>query len=178
VYDITSKHFFAFWANNDFSVIISILIGGSKDRNSFMNTTKWIDDVRAERGNDVIIVLVGNKTDLNDRRWVSSRARVSHTICQGVRLIRSSSDLFPRQVSIEEGEKKSREYNVMFIETSAKAGHNVLFISLHCLLYTCNNIDSTQSSHIPFSGQGAISESRTCVTWHGQRNGRWKQRSK
>lgn len=38
------------------------------DRNSFMNTAKWIDDVRAERGNDVIIVLVGNKTDLNDKR--------------------------------------------------------------------------------------------------------------
>lgn len=38
------------------------------DRNSFLNTSKWIDDVRAERGTDVIIVLVGNKTDLNDKR--------------------------------------------------------------------------------------------------------------
>lgn len=38
------------------------------DRNSFNHTTKWIDDVRAERGDDVIIVLVGNKTDLNDKR--------------------------------------------------------------------------------------------------------------
>ncbi|RUO95729.1 ras family-domain-containing protein [Jimgerdemannia flammicorona] len=62
-----------------------------------MNTAKWIDDVRAERGNEVIIVLVGNKTDLNDRR----------------------------QVTAEEGEKKAKEFNVMFIETSAKAGHNV-----------------------------------------------------
>ncbi len=31
----------------------------------------------------------------------------------------------PRQVSIEEGENKAKELNVMFIETSAKAGHNV-----------------------------------------------------
>lgn len=38
------------------------------DRTSFMNTTKWVEDVRSERGNDVIIVLVGNKTDLNDKR--------------------------------------------------------------------------------------------------------------
>ncbi|CAG8697179.1 1918_t:CDS:2, partial [Racocetra fulgida] len=58
---------------------------------------QWIDDVRAERGHDVIIVLVGNKTDLNDKR----------------------------QVTTEEGEKKAKEFNVMFIETSAKAGHNV-----------------------------------------------------
>jgi len=40
------------------------------DRVSFNNTTKWVDDVRNERGQDVIIVLVGNKTDLNDKRYV------------------------------------------------------------------------------------------------------------
>lgn len=30
-----------------------------------------------------------------------------------------------RTVTLEEGEKKAKELNVMFIETSAKAGHNV-----------------------------------------------------
>jgi len=30
-----------------------------------------------------------------------------------------------RQVTTEEGEQKAKELNVMFIETSAKAGHNV-----------------------------------------------------
>ena len=40
---------------------------------------------------------MGNKTDLNDKR----------------------------QVTTEEGEKKAQEFKVMFIETSAKAGHNV-----------------------------------------------------
>lgn len=38
------------------------------DKNSFTNTSKWVDDVRAERGNDVIIVLVGNKTDISEKR--------------------------------------------------------------------------------------------------------------
>lgn len=32
---------------------------------------------------------------------------------------------FDRQVSIEEGEAKARDLNVMFIETSAKAGFNI-----------------------------------------------------
>lgn len=76
---------------------VAVVVFDITNRSSFMNTAKWIDDVRAERGNDVIIVLVGNKTDLNDKR----------------------------QVTTEEGEKKSKEFNVMFIETSAKAGHNV-----------------------------------------------------
>ena len=39
------------------------------DRNSFQQTAKWIDDVRTERGQDVIIMLVGNKTDLADKRY-------------------------------------------------------------------------------------------------------------
>ena len=38
------------------------------DVNSFQQTSKWIDDVRTERGSDVIIMLVGNKTDLADKR--------------------------------------------------------------------------------------------------------------
>ena len=33
--------------------------------------------------------------------------------------------LSKRHVTSEEGEKKSKEYNVLFIETSAKAGYNV-----------------------------------------------------
>jgi translation elongation factor EF-4 len=67
------------------------------DRASFLNTTKWIEDVRNERGNDVIIILVGNKTDLSEKR----------------------------QVSVEEGEDKSTKEGIMFIETSAKAGFNI-----------------------------------------------------
>ena len=53
--------------------------------------------MRTERGSDVIIVLVGNKTDLADKR----------------------------AVSVEEGEAKAKEYDIMFIETSAKLGANV-----------------------------------------------------
>jgi GTPase SAR1 family protein len=70
---------------------------GSLDRASFLNTSKWIEDVRNERGNDVIIVLVGNKTDLSDKR----------------------------QVSVEEGEDRSTKEGIMFIESSAKAGFNI-----------------------------------------------------
>lgn len=39
------------------------------DRSSFENTKKWLADVRAERGEDVVIILVGNKTDLSDSRY-------------------------------------------------------------------------------------------------------------
>ena len=60
VYDITSNFLY--------SVLSWSINREHLGRNSFANTSKWIEDVRAERGNDVVIMLVGNKTDLSDKR--------------------------------------------------------------------------------------------------------------
>ena len=49
------------------------------DANSFHQTSKWIDDVRNERANDVIIMLVGNKTDLADKRYSLCFSRCRRT---------------------------------------------------------------------------------------------------
>ncbi|KAJ8418633.1 hypothetical protein AAFF_G00001320, partial [Aldrovandia affinis] len=76
---------------------VAVVVYDITNVNSFQQTSKWIDDVRTERGSDVIIMLVGNKTDLADKR----------------------------QITIEEGEQRAKELNVMFIETSAKTGYNV-----------------------------------------------------
>ncbi|KAL6008281.1 Ras-related protein RABH1b [Asimina triloba] len=83
---------------------VAICVLPAPGRQSFQNTVKWVEEVRTERGSDVIIVLVGNKTDLADKR----------------------------QVSIEEGEAKAQELGVMFIETSAKAGFNVKRSQWNC----------------------------------------------
>lgn len=79
----------------------------------------------------MIIVLVGNKTDLSDKRYVFyyhptlpfSRP-VSCCIADACSLTHWPHGM-DRQVTTEEAEKKAQEFNVMFIETSAKAGHNV-----------------------------------------------------
>ena len=76
---------------------VAVVVYDTTARASFLDSAKWIADVRAERGDDVVVVLVGNKTDLADRR----------------------------QVSVEEGEAKARAERVLFVETSAKAGVNV-----------------------------------------------------
>lgn len=39
---------------------------------SFTNVTKWIDDAKAIRGNDLLIILVANKIDLADKRQVNT----------------------------------------------------------------------------------------------------------
>ncbi|VVB18073.1 unnamed protein product [Arabis nemorensis] len=76
---------------------VALIVYDVANKESFLNTSKWIEDVRAERGNHVIIVLVGNKTDLVNKR----------------------------QISTEEGDNKAREFGALFIETSAKIGFNI-----------------------------------------------------
>uniref|UniRef100_A0A7S0L7K7 Uncharacterized protein n=1 Tax=Coccolithus braarudii TaxID=221442 RepID=A0A7S0L7K7_9EUKA len=76
---------------------VAVVVFDITSRASFESTTKWIEDVRAQRGNDVVLVLVGNKTDMDEKR----------------------------EVTAAEIEAKASQEEIMFIETSAKDGFNV-----------------------------------------------------
>mmetsp|Transcript_16766 Transcript_16766/g.32645 ORF Transcript_16766/g.32645 Transcript_16766/m.32645 type:complete len:228 (-) Transcript_16766:225-908(-) len=76
---------------------VAVVVYDITKRASFLNTSKWIEDVRSERGDDVVIMLVGNKSDKTEER----------------------------QVSTDEGEEHAKQENVLFIETSAKLGYNI-----------------------------------------------------
>ncbi|OQU94577.1 small GTP-binding protein domain-containing protein isoform 6 [Cladophialophora immunda] len=77
---------------------VAVVVYDISSRKTFEQTRKWIDDVRGERGNDVIVVLVGNKTDLGDSK---------------------------REVTTQQGEEEAKRAGAIFMETSAKLGHNV-----------------------------------------------------
>ncbi|KAH0851030.1 hypothetical protein HID58_095030 [Brassica napus] len=81
---------------------VAVIVYDVANKQSFINASKWIEDVRAERGNQVIIALVGNKPIL----FIEGKQN-------------------SKQVSIEEGDNKARELGALFIETSAKAGFNI-----------------------------------------------------
>jgi len=76
---------------------VAVVVYDISSLKSFQNTRKWVDDVRGERGQDVIIVLVGNKTDLGDKREVTQQM----------------------------GEDEAKRCGALFVETSAKVGANV-----------------------------------------------------
>jgi Ras-related protein Rab-6A len=69
---------------------------------SFSNMDKWIEDVKKERGPDAVLIMVGNKIDLD------------------------------RKVSREAAELKAREFNLIYFEVSAKTGDYIknLFLGL------------------------------------------------
>jgi Ras-related protein Rab-6A len=77
--------------------------------------TKWIDDAKAIRGNSLMIILVGNKIDMAEKR----------------------------QVNTEEGQALAKELGVMFIETSAKAGVNVKQLFQNIAITLLGNESST-----------------------------------
>ncbi|KAK5210819.1 GTPase Ryh1 [Exophiala xenobiotica] len=77
---------------------VAVVVYDISSKKTFEQTRKWIDDVRGERGNDVIVVLVGNKTDLGDSK---------------------------REVTTQQGEEEAKRAGAIFMETSAKLGHNV-----------------------------------------------------
>ncbi|KRX03857.1 P-loop containing nucleoside triphosphate hydrolase [Pseudocohnilembus persalinus] len=84
---------------------------------SFQGVDRWLDYVKEERGEEVLIFLVGNKNDMEEQR----------------------------QVSYEQGQKFAQQQGIEFIEVSAKEGTNIqqLFKEIAVNLQNQNN----QSNH-------------------------------
>jgi len=76
---------------------LAVIVYDITSNKSFESVSRWVEDIRLERGNDVIIMLVGNKKDLEDRRVIT----------------------------LEAGKQKASELEIHFIETSALSGENV-----------------------------------------------------
>ncbi|CAM1312403.1 RAB37 (predicted) [Pycnogonum litorale] len=74
-----------------------LLLYDVTNKTSFDNTRAWLGEIHEYAQDDVVIMLLGNKCDMVPER----------------------------QVKKEDGERLSREYNVAFMETSAKTGLNV-----------------------------------------------------
>ena len=85
-----------------------VLIYDITNRKTFTNVRKWIKNIKEEAPNKVILILVGNKADLEEKR----------------------------EVEKEEGEEMAAEYNIPFFESSAQSGLNIksVFIALAKLL--------------------------------------------
>ena len=75
----------------------SLLIYDITNKKSFENLEKWISDIKTNGDDNIPIILVGNKSDLENKRVIS----------------------------IEEGKNKAKLYKFAFMETSALNGNNI-----------------------------------------------------
>ena len=66
-------------------------------KDTFANVERWVNDLKATGDPKITIILLGNKSDLDDKR----------------------------QVSKEQGEEKAKSFGCAFLETSAFSGDNI-----------------------------------------------------
>ena len=64
---------------------------------SFTAVNKWVDDIRQARGEEALILMAGNKSDLEEERTVTEQA----------------------------AQEKADELGIIYFETSAKEGTNI-----------------------------------------------------
>lgn len=77
-----------------------ILVYDITNKNSFDSIDSWVEDIKNCAPENIVVILVGNKSDLADKR----------------------------QVSFQEGKQKADKYGYLFNEVSAKDGNNILLI--------------------------------------------------
>jgi len=51
---------------------VALLVYDISNRATYVNVTGWLEEIRAHADPNIIIILVGNKTDLNFMRTVST----------------------------------------------------------------------------------------------------------
>ena len=83
------------------------------NRNSFENVQDWIDEVKSQTPKEILLVLVGNKIDLENERVVS----------------------------FDEGKKLSKNNDMLFFETSAKNGNGINDVFLNSCREIYQNIE-------------------------------------
>ena len=113
LFDTSGQERFKSLAKNYFRKANGILlIYDISDKSTFISIEKWMENIQDEIDDKIPIILVGNKSDLNNKR----------------------------EVLTEEGKKKAQEYGIPFYETSSKTGVNVnkCFIELAELVYEKN----------------------------------------
>ena len=94
--------------------VCAIVVYDITCQNSFDNVSTWIEDCKNYSPKNVYIVLVGNKSDLEERR----------------------------QIPTEKGQEIADKFGIAFFETSAKTGHNVVKIFEESVKEIAKRIDN------------------------------------
>lgn len=95
-------------------------------RSTFDNLGRWLADVRSLASENLIVAIVGNKTDLADSRDDGEAAvRAGEEHDQDAAKSSSASSTPKREVSREEAAAWAASQGCLFAETSSLTGHNV-----------------------------------------------------
>lgn len=111
---------------------VALVVYDITKEESYNNIPRWLQDVRSERGHDIVIVIVGNKTDLERKRVIQ------------------------REVA----EEFAREHETLFMEVSAKMGDNVnnLFQTIASVLPGNENRGFLTDNNFPMTSMVGLNQ--------------------
>ena len=95
--------------------IVALLVYDISRKESFKNISKWLEEARSFSNPHIILVLVGNKSDLEEQYLKDCAIIILYFFFRKLR----------RQVSTKEGEVYAKNNNMLFFETSAKTYYNI-----------------------------------------------------
>lgn len=106
-----------------------VLVFDVTNEKSFTDITNWMDDINTSAKRSVNIVLVGNKTDLIEKRCVS----------------------------FERANRFAQENNIEYYESSAKTGHQVVDIYRRLAMNMVNTLELEEKQQVEEEKRNAIS---------------------
>ena len=108
----------------------AIIVYDKNYKDSFIEVKNWLKEIKENAPDDISLILVGNKCDLSERK-----------------------------VTEEEGKKIAEEFNTLFIEISAKTGHNIYQVFDMLIKDIFDNINK---SSIKIKNDGIIDKVSKC----------------
>lgn len=117
---------------------VAILVYDITRKSSFDNIKSWYENILNERGDDIILGLLGNKNDLVNR-----------------------------EVTTEEGFKKAEEIGALFHECSAKSGDNLTAFFKLVLETLIKNVDEEKEDQEDIHNLADMKEPKTEDTKKG-----------
>ncbi|KAL4728291.1 hypothetical protein ACLX1H_005033 [Fusarium chlamydosporum] len=98
IWDCAGQERFRAPVNYYYNVVAVLLVYDITSRKSFEDASKWLDEIREHGGPDIVVMLVGNKSDLGNLRVVETQ----------------------RAVRTEEATLFARKNKILFAEISAR----------------------------------------------------------
>ena len=111
-----------------------ILVFSLIDKKSFESVENWINQIKEEASESILIILVGNKSDLIEKRVIS----------------------------YEEAEKLAKEFNINYFECSAKTGENINVAFNDLIEQMVEKTDKTKESTTQLNSENLGNKKKTC----------------
>ena len=111
-----------------------ILVFSLIDKKSFDSVENWINQIKEEASESILIILVGNNSDLIEKRVIS----------------------------YEEAEKLAKEFNINYFECSAKTGENINVAFNDLIEQMVKKTDKTKDSTTQLNSENLGKNKKTC----------------